>query len=171
MGFCKLRDEWQGQSPDKREDLLTDYIEDLMQDWGLNPDDYDVKYEKVPNNPNANGGFDHGSDTIYINPDLLEDEEPFNDTMAAETAAHEVRHAMQGEVYEDYGEPDGTSNSLDVGMREEDAEDFADSVVPDGLEDCEDPSEESSSDEHDEMPPPPSPAGDFNLPPGGVAYA
>lgn len=170
MGFCELRDSWQDLTPEQREDMLTDYMEDLMRDWGMDPDDYEIKYEPVPENPGANGGYDHENDTIYINPELLEDEEPFNDTMAAETAAHEVRHGMQDEVYGDYGAPEGTSNPLDTGMREEDAEAFADSLVPDGLEDCRDPDAESSAHDREEMPPPPSPAGDFNLPSGDTAY-
>lgn len=171
MGFCKLRDKWPRLTPEQRKGELTEYIKDLMRDWGVDPDRHSVEYEPAPGRPSANGGYDHTSGKIYIHPRLLDDDEPFGDTIAAETAAHEVRHAMQDEVYTDYGAPDGTGNALDVGMREEDADAFAGSVVPDGLEDCKDPDPYPGSGEVNEMPPPASPAGDFTLPAGDTAYA
>jgi hypothetical protein len=171
MDFCKLREQWQNMTPEERELALTEYIHDLMTERGLDPSDYTVTFEPVPTNPNADGGFDWASDTIYIKPDLLADDEPFSDTIAATTAAHEVRHAMQKEIYEDYGAGDGTTNPLDVGFREEDAEAFADSVVPDGLEDCNSEDLESSVGDKKDMPLPASPAGDFTLPSGDTAYA
>ncbi|MCU0560645.1 MAG: hypothetical protein MUD16_10710 [Desulfobacterales bacterium] len=171
MGFCKLRQRWPEQSPAERENELTEYINDLMRDWGMDPHRYSLTYQPVPDRPSANGGYDHHSQTIYIHPRLLEDDEPFGDTIAAETAAHEVRHAMQDEVYTEYGAPDGTGNPHDVGWREKDAEAFAASIVPDGLEECKDPDPYPGSGQVDEMPPPASPAGDFNLPSGDTAYA
>jgi hypothetical protein len=171
MGFCKLREKWPGLTPEQRKGELTEYVQNLMRDWGVDPGNHSVVYQPVPDRPSANGGYDHNSGKIYIHPRLLDDDEPFGDTIAAETAAHEVRHAMQDEVYTDYGEQDGTGNALDVGRREKDADAFAASVVPDGLEDCKDPDPYPGSGEVKEMPPPASPAGDFNLPAGDTAYA
>lgn len=171
MGFCKLRDNWPGGTADERQVELTEFIQELMRDWGLDLANYTLKYEEAPGNPNANGGYNHHNNTIYIHPRLLDDDEPWGDTIAAETAAHEVRHAMQDEVYTDYGVPDGTGNPLDVGMREEDAKAFAASLVPNGLEDCKDPDPYPGSGAVQEMPSPASPAGDFNLPSGDTGYA
>lgn len=143
-------------------------MESLMREWGLDPDDYDINYEAPPDLPDRAGAYVYGEDTFYIHPGLLDRDV---DT-AIGVAAHEVRHAMQDEVYEEYGEPDGTDNPLDRRVREDDAEAFSESVVEDGMDDCdEEDDEESASDKDLRMPPPASPAGDFNVPAPGIAYA
>lgn len=173
--MCELMQEWADMSPEERREAFEQWFKDALEDMGLDPNDYDIKYEEPPMDPNRAGAYDWSSDTFYFNPDNFEGEysgpdDPeamFDANQAMETGAHEARHAQQQDVYTDYGLNEGTA--ADQGFREQDAKDFGDDYVPDPDEECPEP-EEYAIDEGD-MPPPSSPAGDFPLPPGDIAYA
>jgi len=134
-------EDWGRLGPGARRILWENWFEDTLREQGLDPDDYDIRYERPPDPETGQptdhaGAYDWENNDFYINPENFEgdysgsgDPEAHEDANAAmETGAHEARHAQQQDVYEDYGVYWPVWGSS---FHQEDAGDFADSYVPD----------------------------------------
>lgn len=168
--MCQFMLNWPENNENGRKFEYKEWLEDILSDMGLDPDEYTIKFQGPPDPETGEptdhaGGYDNDSNTIYIHPGHFEGDSVNDAYEAMKTGAHEARHALQQDVYWDYG-VEWSDSPLDQSIREQDAKDFGDSYIPDLEEECR-PSEESSSDGN--MPLPPSPAGDFSLPPGDIA--
>lgn len=169
--LCAFRDGWDSDSKYARFQQTKDWIEATADDWGI--DEPDVVRAPPPGHPERRAAYDPATDTLYLNPDLFEDGRDVDD--ALDSAGHELRHAHQYAVYDEYG--DWGDTDFDQALREEDADAFGEAFM-DAVEDaCDDEGAESAPGDlspadraREERGEPASPAGDWNLPPEGVRY-
>lgn len=158
---CDTISGWDDMSPEERREALEQDTREMLEDMGLDPDDYTIEWGDVEDGAASYNWDDH---TITFDDSVAENPDPI---YAEETAAHEARHAQQQDEYEKYGDVEKPWDPYD---REEDAQDFADTMVPDFELDCPPPPDSASNNKRD-MPRPKGPAGDYNLPSGDTAYA
>lgn len=193
MSFCDDLAEWDDLPPSGRFERVSDWMQRSAADAGFDPD-LKIKNESPPGYPDRRGGYDPDTNTIYLNPDLFENDRDGGWKYAFDTAAHEFTHHVQDKVDNAYGEPvevdegdDGEEDQSESGDEEvedlhdddrhAEAQDFAETFLDLAEEACEDDPDGAESalrsfleDWLSIRDTEPSPVGDWNLPPGGIGY-
>lgn len=148
--------QWDKLSDDEHAEMIEDWMEGLLADWGLE----EVSIEFGKSTEGTAGDYDPNSNTITLDPQMLG-----GDPMDwFEVAAHEVGHAIQQDNLGDQLRNQNPNPDDPYTTSQVDANEFAAAVLEDVTGDCMDPDSESASN-------PNAPKGDWNLPAGHGAYA
>lgn len=161
MSICDPLENWKNYEYFDRIGAIRDWVKEEAESWGIEPPT--VVFQASTETTDAGeeldhyGSYDPESNTISIDPRLVRDDETYDPEDSFDTAAHELRHAMQAQYYGD------EYDTMDEDELQEDAVDFADSYSEEWTDECEEEVDAESA--------PGRNYGDWNLPAGEGFYA
>ena len=175
MNICDQQESWDHLSHDKRFDEVKAWILEKASDWRLTGVTVVEGITLDASGGRHAGGYNRDTNVITLDPALFEPGSHFETTY--DTAAHELGHALNDQVYEDLfpgtGGPDPADDGADMGndpinseIRQNYAEDFAKAFMHAVDEQCKGrgTAESPANRARDEVGEPPGPLGDWELP-------
>lgn len=163
MGICDALDRWSDSESGKYDRLqdLRDWVKAEAESWGMEAPPVELG-KSIDENGNEHwASYDRDTDTIKMDPALFDDPDTYDAIDVFNSAAHELRHAMQDQYAEGDEDP---SDDMSEDDRQQDAEDFAEAYQELWESECGD-------DETESVPADDAGPGDWNLPAEGVANA
>jgi hypothetical protein len=155
MNICDALDTWddRGQGYGDRLQAVRDWVKAEAEEWGMDPPSVVVGKSVDAEGKEHWASYNAETDTITMDPELFRQPDIHDASDVFNSAAHELRHAMQDQ----YDEQDEDDSEEDMGKddREQDADDFADAYEALWDSECGDPESESAPGEG---------LGDWNLP-------